>query len=93
MNNFFPNNSEQSVQEYTESPQIKDSLATTPSESSKPSSYLDTQDLQSNATIEKVGKTTISTFDSDMLMSVTQQIDFKPQNTTSINNGDALNHH
>ena len=93
INNFFPNNSEQSVQEYTESPQIKDSLATTPSESSKPSSYLDTQDLQSNATIEKVGKTTISTFDSDMLMSVTQQIDFKPQNTTSINNGDALNHH
>ena len=93
MNNFFPNNSEQSVQKYTESPQIKDSLATTPSESSKPSSYLDTQDLQANATIEKVGKTTISTFDSDMLMSVTQQIDFKPQNTTSINNGDALNHH
>ena len=93
MNNFFPNNSEQSVQKYTESPQIKDSLATTPSESSKPSSYLDTQDLQANATIEKIGKTTISTFDSDMLMSVTQQIDFKPQNTTSINNGDALNHH
>ena len=93
INNFFPNNSEQSVQKYTESPQIKDSLATTPSESSKPSSYLDTQDLQANATIEKIGKTTISTFDSDMLMSVTQQIDFKPQNTTSINNGDALNHH
>ena len=93
MNNFFPNNSEQSVQKYTESPQIKDSLATTPSESSQPSSYLDTQDLQANATIEKIGKTTISTFDSDMLMSVTQQIDFKPQNTTSINNGDALNHH
>ena len=93
MNNFFPNNSEQSVQKYTESPQIKDSLATTPSESSKPSSYPDTQDLQANATIEKIGKTTISTFDSDMLMSVTQQIDFKPQNTTSINNGDALNHH
>ena len=93
INNFFPNNSEQSVQKYTESPQIKDSLATTPSESSQPSSYLDTQDLQANATIEKIGKTTISTFDSDMLMSVTQQIDFKPQNTTSINNGDALNHH
>ena len=93
MNNVFSNNSEQSVQEYTESPQIKDSLTTTPSESSKPNSYLDTQDLQANATIEKIGKTTISTFDSDMLMSVTQQIDFKPQNTTSINNGDALNHH
>ena len=93
MNNFFPNNSEQSVQKYTESPQIKDSLATTPSESSKPSSYLDTQDLQANATIEKIGKTAISTFDSDMLMSVAQQIDFKPQNATSINNGDALNHH
>ena len=93
MNNVFSNNSEQSVQEYTESPQIKDSLTTTPSESSKPNSYLDTQDLQANATIGKIGKTTISTFDSDMLMSVTQQIDFKPQNTTSINNGDALNHH
>ena len=93
MNNVFSNNSEQSVQEYTESPQIKDSLTTTASESSKPNSYLDTQDLQANATIEKIGKTTISTFDSDMLMSVTQQIDFKPQNTTSINNGDALNHH
>lgn len=93
INNFFPNNSEQSVKKYTESPQINNSLSVTPSESSKPSSYLDAQDLQANATIEKVGKTTISTFDSDMLMSVTQQIDFKPQNTTSINNGDALNHH